>query len=108
VIVAKYADHLPLHRQAKMFARYGVELSDQTLRVILLMDWTIMRFCTVTTLVRSAANRVGLGINASESAPRSLKVERGACHFTKRLLPAEQQTSIHSRSHPRPTDPGSP
>jgi transposase len=31
VIVAKYADYLPLHRQAKMFARHGVELSDQTL-----------------------------------------------------------------------------
>lgn len=31
VIVAKYADHLPLHRQTKMFARHGVELSDQTL-----------------------------------------------------------------------------
>ena len=31
VIVAKYADHLPLHRQAKMFRRSGVELSDQTL-----------------------------------------------------------------------------
>jgi transposase len=31
VIVAKYADHLPLHRQAKMFRRFGVELADQTL-----------------------------------------------------------------------------
>ena len=31
VIVAKWADHLPLHRQAKMFARHGVELPDQTL-----------------------------------------------------------------------------
>ena len=31
VIVAKYADHLPLHRQAKMFGRHGVELPDQTL-----------------------------------------------------------------------------
>jgi hypothetical protein len=31
VIVAKYADHLPLHRQAKMFGQHGVELSDQTL-----------------------------------------------------------------------------
>ncbi len=31
VIVAKYADHLPLHRQAKMFGRHGVEISDQTL-----------------------------------------------------------------------------
>ena len=26
VIVAKYADHLPLHRQAKMFRRWGVDL----------------------------------------------------------------------------------
>jgi transposase len=31
VIVSKFADHLPLHRQAKMFARHGVELADQTL-----------------------------------------------------------------------------
>jgi len=31
VIVAKYADHLPLHRQVKMFRRFGVELADQTL-----------------------------------------------------------------------------
>jgi transposase len=31
VVVAKYADHLPLHRQAKMFRRFGVELSDQTM-----------------------------------------------------------------------------
>jgi transposase len=31
VIVAKYADHLPLHRQAKMFRRHGIEISDQTM-----------------------------------------------------------------------------
>jgi transposase len=31
VIVAKYADHLPLHRQAKIFRRCGIELSDQTM-----------------------------------------------------------------------------
>lgn len=31
VIVSKYADHLPLHRQGKMFRRHGVELSDQTM-----------------------------------------------------------------------------
>jgi transposase len=34
VIVGKFADHLPLHRQAKIFARHGVELADQTL-----CDW---------------------------------------------------------------------
>lgn len=34
VIVAKYADHLPLHRQAKIFGRHGVELSVQTM-----CDW---------------------------------------------------------------------
>jgi transposase len=31
VIVAKLADHLPLHRQAKMFRRWGVDLAEQTL-----------------------------------------------------------------------------
>ncbi len=31
VIVAKYADHLPLHRQAKIFRRFGVDLSQQTM-----------------------------------------------------------------------------
>ena len=31
VIVSKWADHLPLHRQSKMFARHGIELADQTL-----------------------------------------------------------------------------
>lgn len=31
VIVSKVADHLPVHRQAKMFRRFGVELPDQTL-----------------------------------------------------------------------------
>lgn len=38
VIVAKYADHLPLHRQVKIFERHGVELSVQTM-----CDW--MRQC---------------------------------------------------------------
>jgi transposase len=31
VIVAKFCDHLPLHRQAKIFRRLGVELSDRTM-----------------------------------------------------------------------------
>ena len=35
VIVAKYADHLPLHRQAQIYARQGVRLDRSTLA-----DWT--------------------------------------------------------------------
>jgi transposase len=31
VIVSKVADHLPVHRQAKIFRRFGLELPDQTL-----------------------------------------------------------------------------
>jgi len=38
VIVAKLADHLPLHRQAKMFRRHGIEIPEQTMG-----DW--MRQC---------------------------------------------------------------
>jgi transposase len=38
VAVSKYGDHLPLHRQAEIFRRHGVELSRQTM-----CDW--MRGC---------------------------------------------------------------
>lgn len=31
VIVSKIADHLPVHRQGKMYARLGVEIADQTM-----------------------------------------------------------------------------
>jgi transposase len=31
VIVSKVADHLPVHRQAKILARFGVEIADQTM-----------------------------------------------------------------------------
>jgi transposase len=31
VIVSKIADHLPVHRQAKIFGRFGVEIADQTM-----------------------------------------------------------------------------
>jgi transposase len=31
VIVGKIADHLPLHRQGKIFARFGVDIPDQTM-----------------------------------------------------------------------------
>lgn len=30
-IVSKYEDHIPLHRQERMFARYGIEISKSTL-----------------------------------------------------------------------------
>jgi len=35
VVVSKYADHLPLHRQESIFARHGMELSRATM-----CDWT--------------------------------------------------------------------
>jgi transposase len=31
VIVSKVADHLPVHRQAKMLRRFGIEIADQTM-----------------------------------------------------------------------------
>ena len=31
VIVSKIADHLPLHRQGKIFSRFGVDIPDQTM-----------------------------------------------------------------------------
>ena len=37
VIIAKYADHLPLHRQEKMFGRWGAKISRQTMA-----DWVAL------------------------------------------------------------------
>jgi len=53
VVVSKYGDHLPLHRQESIFARHGVELSRQTM-----CDW--MRQCAelVTPLVGLMKERV--------------------------------------------------
>jgi transposase len=34
VIVAKTADHLPLHRQEKIFERHGVDISRKTMRLV--------------------------------------------------------------------------
>jgi transposase len=45
VIVAKYADHLPLHRQAKIFQRSGVEIPVQTL-----CDWVAQCAALLTPL----------------------------------------------------------
>jgi transposase len=38
VLVAKYADHLPLYRQSEIYAREGVELDRSTLA-----DWVDRR-----------------------------------------------------------------
>ena len=45
VITAKYADHLPLNRQAEIFARHGVTLARQTL-----CDWVATAAAVLTPL----------------------------------------------------------
>lgn len=45
LLVSKYADHLPLHRQIKMFSRIGMTLSDSTVN-----DWIIGSVNLLTAL----------------------------------------------------------
>jgi transposase len=50
VIVSKVADHLPVHRQAKILKRFGVEIADQTMcgwmrQCAELLDPLYGRFC---------------------------------------------------------------
>jgi transposase len=61
VAVSKYGDHLPLHRQADIFRRQGVELSRQTM-----CDW--MRACAdlVSPLYELMKHRV-LGSKAVQT-----------------------------------------
>jgi transposase len=57
VLVAKYADHLPLYRQAEIYARDGVELDRSTLA-----DWVGQ----TARLVRPLVEAVGAHVMAAE------------------------------------------
>src|SRR5437868_14584691 len=75
VIVSKVADHLPLHRQAKMLRRHGVELSEQTMcgwmaQCAQLLDplYARLKRCVLASKVvhgRYASEGVGPAIGAS-------------------------------------------
>ncbi len=53
VVVSKYADHLPLHRQEDIFARHGVELSRKTM-----CDWVQASARLVEPVVNLMKERV--------------------------------------------------
>jgi transposase len=57
VLVAKYADHLPLYRQAEIYARAGVELDRSTLA-----DWVGQ----TARLMRPLVEAVGLHVMSAE------------------------------------------
>ena len=57
VLVAKYADHCPLHRQVEIYARAGVELDRSTLA-----DWVGQ----TSALVRPLVDAVGAHVMAAE------------------------------------------
>ena len=45
LLISKYVDHLPLHRQIKIFKRIGIELSDSTIN-----DWIVRSINLLTVL----------------------------------------------------------
>lgn len=53
VIVSKYCDHLPLHRQEKIFKRHGVELSRKTL-----CGWMLQAAALLSPVVFAMQERV--------------------------------------------------
>ena len=58
VLVSKYADHLPLHRQSQIFERDGIDLGRSTLA-----DWV----GRVTTLLEPLADAIGQHVRAGEA-----------------------------------------
>lgn len=60
VAVAKFADHIPLHRQAMMYAREGVELDRTSLA-----DWVAQAVFLLAPLAESIARHV-LSVNGAE------------------------------------------
>jgi transposase len=63
VVTAKYADHLPLNRQAEIFARHGVPLARQTL-----CDWVAAAADLLTPLYEDLKAHV-LTSHAGGGAP---------------------------------------
>ncbi len=53
VITSKYCDHLPLHRQERIFARHGLDLSRKTL-----CDWTLQSAAVVRPVVEAMREHV--------------------------------------------------
>jgi len=53
VITSKYCDHLPLHRQEKILARHGIELSRKTL-----CGWTLQAAALLAPVVFAMTDRV--------------------------------------------------
>ena len=65
VLVAKYADHLPLHRQSGIYARDGVELERSTLA-----DWVGQSAALLRPLVDALARHVmGGGVLHADDTP---------------------------------------
>jgi transposase len=58
VLVSKYADHLPLHRQSRIFERDGIDLGRSTLA-----DWV----GRVTALLEPLADAIGQHVRAGEA-----------------------------------------
>ena len=65
VLVAKYADHLPLYRQAEIYARNGLDLDRSTLA-----DWVGQTARLVRPLVEAVgAHVMAAGGTISSRAP---------------------------------------
>jgi len=58
VLVSKYADHLPLHRQSRIFERDGIDLGRSTLA-----DWV----GRVTALLEPLADAIGQHVRAGDA-----------------------------------------
>jgi transposase len=74
VIVSKYVDHLPLHRQEAIFRRHGVELSRQTT-----CDWMRVAAELLEPIVKKMLQRIKLSavIQTDDTPVRVLDPDHG-------------------------------
>ncbi|OIN86518.1 MAG: IS66 family transposase [Alphaproteobacteria bacterium CG1_02_46_17] len=75
VLMSKYGDHLPLHRQSEMFARQGVEIERSTLA-----DWVGRMAYLLEPLAEEIAGhvRAGRAIHADDTPVPVLEPGRGS------------------------------
>ena len=105
VAVAKYVDHLPLHRQERQFARHGLDLSRQTT-----CDWALAGRGAAAAAVRSWRSGWCWLRTCCTPTPRSVKIRdaQRATAADRLLLAASggrrasaDRLRLHAEPHPR-------
>jgi len=97
VIVSKYADHTPLHRQSAIYAREGIELSDSTMA-----DWVGASHQLLSPLVSALRDHVFAASKLHTMTRRCLCLCPARARPNRRGCGPMCVTTVRMAARPRP------